>query len=137
MKKQITLYGIALVASIILSTHAAYAFDFTGAWASNPSACKQIFAKTNDNTIAMQPDADLHGDGFIVRNNSMVGKGATCKIKTSRKAGPITHLVAECAAGNVAFSTFQFSYRVVDDNTIVRIYPGVEELNTQYSRCTL
>jgi hypothetical protein len=136
MTNQITIRGAVLAACIVLSNQTAHAFDFTGAWSSNPSACKQIFEK-KDSVVTMQPDADMHGDGFIVRSNSIVGKGATCQIKASRKVGPITHLVAECAAGNVAFSTFQLSYRVVDDNTIVRIYPGVEELNTQYSRCTL
>ena len=79
----------------------------------------------------------MFGDGFIARNNAIAGKNASCTIKSKKAAGPVTHIVAICAADNVALSTFQFSYRVKDDNNIVRIFPGVEELNTEYARCTL
>jgi hypothetical protein len=78
----------------------------------------------------------MYGSGFIARNDTIVGNNATCKIVSQKVAGPVSHLVAQCAAENVAFSTFQFSYRVKDENTITRIFPGIEELNVAYGRCT-
>jgi len=124
-----------LVTSVIFSSHASYAFDLTGVWATNVSACDKIFQKGKGGEISIAQGADMYGSGFIVRNNSIVGNNATCAIKSRKEAGPVTHLVAECAAENIAFSTFQFSYRVNDDNNIVRIFPGIEELNVAYGRC--
>lgn len=127
--------GIAVLAlPIILLSASSYAFDLDGAWATNVSACRQIFQK-NGNELTLAKGADIYGSGFIARNNSIVGGNATCMIKSRKVAGPVTHLVAECAAENVAFSTFQFSYRVDDENNIVRIFPGIDELNVAYGRC--
>jgi hypothetical protein len=128
--------GIAgLVASVALISHSAYAFDLNGAWATNATACGKIFRKNKDGGLAIAKGADMYGNGFIARKDAIVGNNATCKIVSQKVAGPVTHLVAQCAAENVAFSTFQFSYRVDDDSKIVRIFPGIEELNVAYSRC--
>ena len=107
-----------LAACIALASHSSYAFDFNGAWATDVAKC-----------------SDMFGSGFIARKDAIVGNNATCKILSQKPDGPVTHLVAQCASENVAFSTFQFSYRIKDDNNIVRIYPGVEELNQTYGRC--
>lgn len=117
--------------------HAAYAFDFNGAWATDVAACGKIFQKSKDGGLLIAQGADMFGNGFIARKDAIVGNNATCKILSQKVDGPVTHLVAQCAAENVAFSTFQFSYRIKDDNNITRIYPGVEELNTNYGRCEL
>lgn len=124
-----------LATSAMVLSHASYAFDLDGVWATNVSACAKIFQKDEGNEISIAKGADMYGSGFIVRNNSIVGNNATCMIKSRKEAGPVTHLVAECAAENIAFSTFQFSYRVNDDNNIVRVFPGIEELNVAYGRC--
>ncbi len=126
---------VGLAASVTLISHGAYAFDLNGAWATNVSSCGQIFQKNKDGELSIAAGADMHGSGFIARKDSIVGNNATCKIVSQKVAGPVRHLVAQCAAENVAFSTFQFSYRVKDDNSIVRIFPGIEELNVAYSRC--
>ncbi len=136
MKKPMTLYGAAVAVAVVFSSHPSFAFDLNGAWANNASACGKIFVKTN-NTVTMKADADMFGDGFIVRGNAIVGNSVACTVKTRKQVGPLTHLVAACAADKVAFSTFQLSYRVENDNTIVRVFPGIEELNIKYSRCTL
>ena len=45
------------------------------------------------------------------------------------------HLLAGCAS-DIMTSNVQFSARVLDDNTIARIFPGMgDELNIKYSRC--
>lgn len=132
------LFGIAAMAvGMALSGHSAYAFDLNGAWATDVGACGKIFQKDKDGELAIAKGADMYGNGFIVRKDAVVGNNATCKILSHKVAGPVSHLVAQCAAENVAFSTFQFSYRVNDDNSITRIYPGVEELNVNYGRCKL
>ena len=129
-------FGIAgLAACIAMISHSAFAFDLSGAWATNGAACGKIFQKGNDGALSIAKDADLYGNGFIARNDAIVGNNATCKIVSQKVAGPVSHLVAQCAAENVAFSSFQFSYRVNDENSITRIFPGVEELNVAYSRC--
>ncbi len=124
-----------LAACAALTGHSAYAFDFNGAWATDVAACGKIFQKDKDGGLAIAPGSDMYGSGFIARNDSIVGNNASCKIMSRKVAGSLTHLVAQCAAENVAFSTFQFSYRVNDDNSITRIFPGVEELNVNYARC--
>lgn len=131
-------FGVAgLVTSLALISQSVYAFDLNGAWATNVSTCDKVFQKSNDGVLSLAQGADMYGNGFIVRNNAIVGNNATCKIVSQKVAGPITHMIAQCAAENVAFSTFQFSYQVKDDDNIVRIYPGVEELNVTYGRCKL
>jgi hypothetical protein len=71
-----------------------------------------------------------------VRHNMIVGKIAKCSIKSKKEDGPVTHLIATCST-DVALANVQFNFRIKDDNNIVRIYPGVEELNTAYGRCRM
>jgi hypothetical protein len=59
----------------------------------------------------------------------------TCTIKTRKEDGNLIHFLAACASDIMA-SNVQFSARVIDDNTIARIFPGMgDELNMKYSRC--
>jgi hypothetical protein len=125
----------ALAAAIVFFSQASYAFDLTGAWTTDASGCAKIFRVNKDKTLSIRAASDMYGDGFIVRGNAITASGGTCIIKARKSVGPITHLVAKCAAENVAFSTFQFSYRVKDDNSIVRVFPGIEELDVAYHRC--
>ena len=130
-------FGVAgLAVGMALASHSAHAFDLNGAWATDVAACGKLFQKNKDGVLSLAEGADMYGNGFVVRSDVIVGNNATCKILSHKVAGPVSHLVAKCAAENVAFSTFQFSYRVNDDNSITRIYPGVEELNVNYGRCT-
>lgn len=137
MKLSKSLQIAGLAAAVIVLSQTSYAFDLNGAWTDNVSACGKIFAKNKQRALSIRPGSGIYGDAFIVRGNSIIGNAATCKIKTRKVDGPITHLVATCAAGNVALSTFQFSYRVKDENTIVRIFPGIKELDVTYGRCRL
>jgi len=125
-----------LAASITFLNHPSYAFDLSGAWTTDVSACRTIFEKNKENQLSISGGSGIYGDAFIVRKNSIVGVAGTCTIKSRKDVGPVHHLVANCAPGNVALSTFQFSYRVKDNNNIIRIFPGIEELDVAYSRCT-
>ena len=112
-------------------SHSAYAFDLNGAWATNVSACGKIFQKNKDGELSIAKGSDMYGSGFIAQKDALPATMPNAKLFHEKVAGPITHLVAQCAAENVAFSTFQFSYRAKDDNKIVRIFPGIEELNVE------
>lgn len=113
----------------------AHAFDLNGPWASDGSDCTKLFSRLGSADVAIKADADLYGDSFIVRGSKIVGKTGTCEIRSRKHDAGITHLVAFCAAENVAMSTFQFSYRTIDADHIVRIFPGLPELDSKYHRC--
>jgi hypothetical protein len=119
----------------LLSCLPSYAFDLDGAWTTDVSACGKIFEKGKDNKISIKSGSGIYGDAFVVRGDSIFNNAVTCTIKAHKDVGSVHHIVAVCAPGNVALSTFQFSYRVKDNNSIVRIYPGIEELDVTYSRC--
>ena len=121
-------------AGTVLS-HPAQAFDLNGAWTSNVKACADIFESRGSQALAVKGGSGMYGDGFIVRDDKIIASAGTCAIKVRKSVGPVTHLVAVCAPGSVALSTFQFSYKVTDENTIVRVFPGVSALDTIYQRC--
>ena len=128
---------VGLSTAIMFLSRTSYAFDLTGAWTDNVSACRNIFEKNTQGMFLTKSGSGIYGDAFIVRGNLIVGNAAACTIKSRKVRGPITDLVATCATGNVALSTFQFSYRVKDENAIVRIFPGIKELDVTYGRCRL
>lgn len=118
----------------IISLHApALATDLTGAWATDLQACDKVFA-TKGSTISFRPDADMFGSGFIVDGKRIRGRMASCTIKTTREDGPITHMLAGCAT-DIMLQTVQFSVKVVDDNKITRIFPGIDGMELTYYRC--
>jgi len=116
-------------------SYPAQAFDLNGAWTSNVAACADIFEARGGQALAVKGGAGMYGDGFIVQHDKILAGAGTCTIKVRKSVGPVTHLIAVCAPGSVALSTFQFSYKVTDENTIVRVFPGVTALDTIYRRC--
>jgi hypothetical protein len=115
-----------------LASHAA---DLTGAWASDAKACDKIFVKRNG-SIAIAPNSDAYGGGFIIEQNRIRGKIATCSIIARKEDGAVTHLLAKCAT-DLAFENVQFSLKIDNENKITRLYPGLPELSVAYFRCSL
>lgn len=114
----------------------AHAADLSGSWATDVSVCGKVFVRKGD-VIAFQPDSDQYGGGFIMEGNKVRGQMQTCTIKTRKEDGNVIHMVAACASDIMA-SNIQFSARIIDDNTITRIFPGMpDELNIRYSRCSM
>jgi hypothetical protein len=69
-----------------------------------------------------------------VDGDRIIGKFARCKIK-ARKAGSQTiNLIAACAT-DIMLSSVLLSAKVLDADTIVRLFPGMEDLEIRYSRC--
>ena len=112
---------------------AALAADINGAWVSDPDSCRKVFVKTGER-IGFAKKADLYGSGFIIAGNRIRGKIASCAIKLRKDDGETVNLAATCST-DVAVETVQFTLKVLDDDRIARVFPGLPELETPYHRC--
>jgi hypothetical protein len=45
-------------------------------------------------------------------------------------------MIANCAS-DIMFSTVQFSVKVLDDNKIQRLFPGMDDMQIFYYRCQI
>ena len=126
---QVITLGVALMPPSVPSQ----AFELSGAWATDKSACDKVFTKKG-NTISFKETSDIVGSGFIVDGKQLRGKGVRCKIKSKKVEGDVTHLITACAS-NILLSSVQYSYKAVDENRIARLFPGMEGLEILYDRC--
>ena len=124
--------ALMLAASLSCVT-CADAFDLTGLWASDQEACGKIFS-TSGKKAALRKDSDLFGSGFIVDGNRITGRMARCTIKTKKETDSTIHMLAACAT-DIMLGNVQLSVKVVDDNRITRIFPGIEGMEVDYVRC--
>jgi hypothetical protein len=94
-----------------------------------------MFAK-RDNRIVFSEDADSYGSGFIVESNRIRGSIATCTIQSRKQEGTVLHVMTSCST-DVALQHVQFSLKIEGENRIVRLFPGIPELDRTYYRCSL
>jgi hypothetical protein len=113
----------------------AKAFEPNGAWSTSASACGQVFIK-KDRAISFRQDSDQYGNGFIIEGDKISGQMQTCTITRRKEDGNVIHIVAKCA-DDIMASNVQFSAKIIDDNTIARIFPGMPEFTLSYSRCPM
>jgi hypothetical protein len=125
--------GIAL-SLMLLTSQSSYAFELSGAWATNASACKKVFGISSSGAPFLKGDSDLFGGGFIIRGNEIVGKIAKCSILKKRQDKDVVYLMAACST-DVALANVQFAFKINGDNKITRVYPGMDDLNIDYVRC--
>jgi hypothetical protein len=130
--KPLTLVAIC-AASWSALTGPVYAIDLNGAWATDASMCNKVFVKKGE-SISFALDSDQYGGGFILEGNKARGQMQSCTIKARKEDGNVIHMIAACA-DDIMTSNVQFSAKVVDDNTITRIFPGMPEFSINYSRC--
>jgi hypothetical protein len=123
-----------LFATVSFYAVPAHAFDLNGAWATSPDACANVFAKT-ETAITFAKDSDMYGSGFIVDASEIRGPRARCSIKARKQDATLTHLLAICST-EIMIDQTQLSYQVLDDNRILRVFPGMENLGTAFSRCS-
>jgi len=134
MKIKRSILATICAAGWIASGSPVFAIDLNGPWATDASVCNKVFVKKGD-TISFGQDSDQFGGGFIMEGNKVRGQMQTCTIKARKEDGNTVHFLAACASDIMA-SNIQFSARVIDDNTIARIFPGMpDELSIKYSRC--
>jgi hypothetical protein len=113
----------------------AKAADLTGVWVTDPTACSKVFVKSG-NRVSFAKDSELIGDGFIIEGKEIRGPAGSCRIKTTKEEGAVTHMIAACAS-DIMLSDIQFSARVIDANKIVRMFPSMEGMETTYHRCSM
>ena len=111
------------------------ATDVTGAWTSDTSNCSKIFVKTPKG-VFLSEDSDLYGSGFVIEGRKIKGRMANCDIKTIKDEGSMLHLIAACAT-DVMLSNVQVTFKVVNQDRVVRLFPGMPEIEIPYDRCTL
>ena len=122
-----------LIAAALLAPGQAFAFDLTGAWASDRQLCDKVFEKKGG-AVEFTELSDLYGSGFIINGNAIKAKAGKCTIKSQRQDGDKTILSASCAS-SIMTSELQFNYKVIDDNTLLRDFPDIEGMTLTYSRC--
>ncbi|WP_246668098.1 MULTISPECIES: hypothetical protein [Bradyrhizobium] len=137
MKPDRKLRAIVVAAMIFALPDYALAFDLTGAWATSADQCGKVFArKGRANQVTFTNFSGVHGGGFIAEADRLRGKFENCKIKSRKDDGKDLNIIVGCASG-IMVSNVQFFLKVVDDDTITRDFPGVEEMQVSYHRCKL
>ena len=130
-----TVLASILLSASILAPLQARAFDLTGAWATNADECKNVFVRKGNN-ITFAPDSEIHGGGFIAEPNRLIGRTAKCTIKAKKDDGQTLNMIASCAS-DIMYSNVQFSVKMVDDNKIQRLFPGMDDMQVFYYRCKI
>jgi hypothetical protein len=124
----------ALLAGACLAVPgSAVAFDLNGAWASDFENCAKVFVRKGAQT-SFADMSDVYGGGFIIEGDQITGKFARCRIKAKKDDGKTVNLVAVCAS-DIMLQNVQFSLREVDANTVIRMFPGMEDMQIKYARC--
>ena len=111
------------------------AMELTGAWASQSDLCKLVFTK-KDNQVVFAELSDLYGSGFIVDGNRIRGRTVKCAIKSKKQEGDNLELSTACAT-SIMTSNVRFNLKIIDDNTIDRLFPEIAGMTLKYSRCSL
>ena len=109
--------------------------DFTGAWTTDATACNKMFAKSGAR-ISFAKDSELVGGGLIFQGNEIQGTGSTCRIKTTKQDGEVTHMILACAT-TLMRSDEKFSIRSVNADEIFRMFPNMPGMETKYYRCPM
>ena len=135
MKSAVIAHVLALFAGGSILGVPANAFEFNGSWATATSACGQVFIK-KDGAISFRQDSDQYGGGFIMEGDKVRGQMQTCTISRRKEDGNVIHIIAKCA-DDIMLSNVQLSAKIIDDNTIARIFPGMPEFTLSYSRCPM
>jgi hypothetical protein len=128
---------IAFLSGYFYISHvSAEAANIEGAWVSKSAVCSNIFSKSKNGAILFKENSDAFGSGFIINNGSIRGKVLSCKIIRRNHEKDLIHLLASCSS-DVMLDTIQFSLRMIGDDRLVRIFPGIPELEYTYERCPI
>jgi hypothetical protein len=110
--------------------------DFTGAWTTDKTVCNRVFVKSGAR-ISFTDDSELLGGGLIFQGKDIQVTGATtCRIKTTKEDGEVTHMILACAT-TLMRSDEKFSIRSVTADEILRMFPNMPGMETKYYRCPM
>jgi hypothetical protein len=126
--------AVPLIGLFVATAGDAVAVELNGAWATSADQCDKVFTR-EDGKLTFTDMSDVYGGGFIVDGNQLIGKFARCKVKARKDNGPNVNLVASCAT-DIMLSSVQFSLKELDADSIARLFPGMEDLEIRYHRCS-
>jgi hypothetical protein len=126
-------FGLS-IGFVIVSAGCATALDLNGAWVSDADNCAKVFVRQGSQ-FGFTDMSDVYGGGFIINGDQIVGKFARCRIKARKDSGPYVNLVAACAT-DIMLSSVQFSLKELDGNSLVRLFPGMDDIEVRYHRCS-
>jgi len=133
--RKAALAGVFLSTLTLASLEESLATDLTGAWATSADECKNVFIRKG-NEITFAPMSEIHGGGFIAEPDRLIGRTATCAIKSRKDDGQTVNILASCAS-DLMLSSVQFELNVVNPDKIRRLFPGMDEIQTFYYRCQI
>ena len=128
------LAGCLLFATALLAAPV-QAFDLNGQWATDPDLCSKIFTRKGKE-IVFSPLSDLYGSGFMVDGGRLRGKLGRCTVKSRSEDGATIDMAAGCTS-SIAAQDMQIRLKVIDDNTVARLFPGLSGLEVNFHRCKL
>ena len=127
--------AVLLLGLTVLQPAEVQAFELTGAWASQTDLCPLVFTKKG-NQVVFTELSDLFGSGFIVDGDRIRGRSTKCTIKSKKQEGDRLELSTACAT-SVMTSSVRFNLKVIDDNSLDRLFPEIPGMTLKYSRCSL
>ncbi len=126
---------LALFGTLLLLPVQARAFDLSGAWATDAGLCNRVFTK-KDKEVVFTELSDLFGSGFIVEGNRIRGKSGRCTITSRKQDGDGIELTAACAT-SIMNQDLRFNLKIIDDNSLNRLFPDIPGMTLKYVRCAL
>jgi hypothetical protein len=137
MSRKVRSIAVILGISILVSSESASAFDLTGAWAPSVEQCNKVFArKGRANQVVFTTFSGIYGGGFIAEPNRLRGKFENCSIKSRKDDGQNINILVGCAS-SIMLSNVQFVLKAVDDDSVTRMFPGIEGMEVTYHRCKI
>ena len=130
--RKLATLGMTMI-SLVVTVVSANALELNGAWATGDDNCAKVFARKGAQ-LGFTDMSDVYGGGFIVDGDQIIGKFARCRIKARKDSGPNVNLIAACAT-DMMLSSVQFSLKELDTNSLVRQFPGMEDMEIRYHRC--
>ena len=124
---------LALLGTLLLLPVQARAFDLSGAWATDAGLCNRVFTK-KDKEVVFTELSDLFGSGFIVEGNRIRGKSGRCTITSRKQDGDGIELAAACAT-SIMNQDLRFNLKIIDDNSLNRLFPDIPGMTLKYVRC--
>ena len=119
--------------AVLLLPAQAMAFELSGAWATDAGLCNRVFTKKGKE-VAFAELSDLFGSGFIIEGNRIRGKSGRCTITSRKQDGDNIELSAACAS-SVMTQNLSFSLKVIDDNSLSRLFSDIPGMTIKYVRC--
>lgn len=131
--RQVIAIGLLLASVSMADAADSQSIELSGAWATDADQCAKVFNRKGDR-VTFSESPDLYGGGFVIEQDRITGRSGHCTIASRKWDGDVLHLLAACST-EIMFSKVQFSLKVVDDNSVIRLFPGMPDVSMRYQRC--